>query len=244
MTSLQFSPKVIYQRIIKSNDQNYTYHKICHCTQNGAINCSVDTLGAVYPGQMLQVELCTPCNDKPSTLYAEVNSIHLPTTACKVSPKTEIINTISNYFNSITFTIVSEGTNECELYLTAASDTGSITEAFYVQIKSCPIGFTLQSGICNCDPVLSSYIYKCYIDHSAIMRPDNTWITVHTEGNNTKYLISSCPMDYCIPHSSNINLLYSDLQCQFKRAGILCSQCQHHLSMVFGSSRCMDYGVY
>ena len=46
-------------------------------------------------------------------------------------------------------------------------------------------------------------------------------------------------MDYCIPYSSNINLLYPDLQCQFNRSGILCSQCQHHLSMVFGSSRCM-----
>ena len=45
-------------------------------------------------------------------------------------------------------------------------------------------------------------------------------------------------MDYCLSYSSNIDLLYPDLQCQFNRSGILCSQCQHHLSMVFGSSRC------
>ena len=237
----EYSPKVIYQQIIKFINQNYTYHKICQCTQNGSINCSVDTLGPVYPGQTLQVELCTPCNDKPSTLYAEVNSIHLPTTACKIAPETRIINTISNYSTAITFIIASEVIDECELFLTAASpDTGSITEAFYVQLRSCPIGFTLQSGMCNCDPVLSSYIDKCYIDHSAIRRPANTWITDHTEGNDTKYLISNCPMDYCIPHSSNINLLYSDLQCQFNRSGILCSQCPHHLSMVFESSRCME----
>ena len=107
-------------------------------------------------------------------------------------------------------------------------------------MRGCPIGFTLQSGICDCDPILSSYIDICYIDHSALRRPANTWITDHKEGNNTKYLISTCPMDYCLPHSSNINLLYSDSQCQFSRAGILCSQCQHHLSMVFGSSRCME----
>ena len=237
----EYSPKDIYQKILKFSDQNYTYHKICHCTQNGAINCSVDTLGPVYPGQMLQVELCTPCNDKPSTLYAEVNSIHLPTTACKVAPQNEIINTISNYSKTITFVIVSEITDACELFLKAASsDTESITEAFYVQLRSCPIGFTLQSGMCNCDPILSSYIDTCYIDHSALRRPANTWITDHTEGNDTKYLISSCPMDYCVPHSSNINLLYSDLQCQFNRSGILCSQCPHHLSMVFGSSKCMQ----
>ena len=46
-------------------------------------------------------------------------------------------------------------------------------------------------------------------------------------------------MDYCLPYSSNVNLLHPDLQCQFNRIGILCSQCQHNLSMVFGSSRCM-----
>ena len=47
-------------------------------------------------------------------------------------------------------------------------------------------------------------------------------------------------MDYCLPYSSNVNLLHPDLQCQFNRTGILCSQCQNRLSMVFGSSRCME----
>ena len=51
----------------------------------------------MYPGQRLQVELCTPYHDEPLTLYAEINSIHLPDSACKVAPQTDIINTISNY---------------------------------------------------------------------------------------------------------------------------------------------------
>ena len=46
-------------------------------------------------------------------------------------------------------------------------------------------------------------------------------------------------MDYCLPYSTNVNLLHPDLQCQFNRTGILCSQCPHPLSMVFASSRCM-----
>ena len=46
-------------------------------------------------------------------------------------------------------------------------------------------------------------------------------------------------MDYCLPFSSSVNLFHPDTQCQFNRTGILCSQCQYHLSMVFGSSRCM-----
>ena len=35
-------------------------------------------------------------------------------------------------------------------------------------------------------------------------------------------------------------IYYPDLQCQFNRTGVLCSQCQQPLSMVFGSSRCMQ----
>ena len=59
--------------------------------------------------------------------------------------------------------------------------------------------------------------------------------------NNTKYHLSTtCPLDYCLPHSLALNLSNPDLQCQFNRSGILCSQCQHGLSMVFGSSRCME----
>ena len=234
------NPTVIYQQIIKINNQNLVFHKICHCSQNGSNNCSADTLGTVYPGQMLQVELCTPCIDEPSTLYAEVNSIHLPTSACKVVPQTDKTNTISKYPQHINFIIVSEATNSCELFLTAFSQPYRINEAFYVQILPCPFGFTLQSGVCDCDPVLSSYIDECHIDHSALWCPANTWISAYTQANNTTaYLISDCPMDYCLPYSSDINLLYRDLQCQFNRTGILCSQCHHHLSMVFGSSRCM-----
>ena len=47
-------------------------------------------------------------------------------------------------------------------------------------------------------------------------------------------------MDYCLPYPLNINLLKRLLfTVQFNRTGILYAQCQHHLSMVFGSSKCM-----
>ena len=234
----EYSPRVIYQQVIKSHGQSLIYHEICHCPQNGSDNCSVDTLGPVYPGQTLQLELCTPCNDEPSFLYAEVSSIHLPNSTCKVTSQTET-KVIHNYSTLVNYTIVSEATNTCKLFLATSSYSYYINEAFYVELLSCPIGFTLQSGICDCDPVFSTYTDKCYINYSAIEHSANTWITAYTRANNTEYLISDCPMDYCLPYSSKLNLLYPDLQCQFNRAGILCSQCQHPLSMVFGSSRCI-----
>ena len=234
-----YNPKVVYQQIINVYGQNLTYHKICHCFQNGTYNCNVDTLGPVYPGQMLQLELCTPCNDEPSVLYAEGISIHLPNSTCKVASHGET-NFIYNHSKVVYFTIVSEAINQCELFLATSSFSHYISEAFYVQLLPCPTGFTLQNGVCNCDPIFSSYTVECYIDDSAIKRSTNTWITAHAQTNSTKYLISDCPMDYCLPYSSKLNLLYPDLQCQFNRSGILCSQCQYDLSMVFGSSRCME----
>ena len=233
-----YNPQVIYQQIIKTDIQEFTHHKICHCFHN-ATNCNTDRFGPVYPGQTLQVELCMPCNDKPSTLYAEINNIHLPNSACKVTPQAQTTNIITSYSKIFNFTIVAEATNECELFLIAISDIERITEAFYVNLITCPVGFTLLNGVCDCDPLLSPYIDKCYLDCSSISRFPNTWITAHAQTNNTKYLISDCPMDYCLPYSSNVNLLYPDSQCQFNRTGMLCSQCQHPLSMVFASSRCM-----
>jgi len=204
-----YNPWFIYQQVIKIHDQNITFHKICHCSPNGTNNCNIDTLGPVYPGQILQIEICTPRYDKPSILYADVNNIQVPRPACKVASQTEKINTISNYSRQVTFTIVSEAMYICELFLMVSSHSSSINEVFYIQLLPCPVGFTLQSGVCDCDPILSSYTDKCYIDHSAIRRPANTWITAHKQEHSTKYLISDCPMDYCLPYSSNINLLHS-----------------------------------
>ena len=169
-----YSPRVVYQQIIKIHGQNLTYHKIlCHCLQNGSYNCNVDTFGPVYPGQILQVELCIPCNDGPAVLYPEVSSANLPNSACKIALYTEM-NLVYNYSKPVHFTI------RCELFLTIASSSHYISEAFYVHLLSCPIGFTLQNGVCNCDPIFSTYTVECYIDDSAIHRSANTWITAHT----------------------------------------------------------------
>ena len=184
--------------------------------------------------------MCIPETKRYYIIYAETHSAALPNSACKVARQNEYINKIGNYSKRINFTISSESRKMCELFLTMHPYVKTST-AFYVKLLSCPIGFTLQNGICGCDPLLPSIIKTCYIQHSVIKRPANTWITFHTtQVNQTEYLMSDCPLDYCLPYSLDVNLLDPDLQCQFNRTGVLCSQCQPHLSMVFGSSRCME----
>ena len=241
-----YSSTAINKQIIQSDDQicNYNHNHICYCSQNKVSNCSIDRLGVVYPGQMLQANFCRKCgNDDNIILYAEVLNRNLPNSTCKFAHQSQLISLIGDNSNTVNYTIVSSilNNNRCELFLTASPFLNEIYDVFYVQLLPCPVGFTLQDGICDCDPILSEYIDKCFIDHSNVRCPPNTWITALKQtSNNTKYLISDCPMDYCLPYSSNVNLLHPDVQCQFNRTGILCSQCQQHLSMVFGSSRCME----
>ena len=238
-----YHPGDINKQIIHTDDRNmYQHTRVCYCFMNNTYDCSLDLLGPAFPGQVLQVNLCVPHepdSNEVFILYAETHNTFLPSSACKVANQNQLINTITNSPRTYNFTIVSDSTNECELFLTAEPDLYKRYDAFYVQLLPCPIGFTLQDGVCDCDHVLSTVIDKCYIDYSTIRRPANSWIVARTQANDTKYLVSSCVMDYCLPYSSNVNLLYPDLQCQFNRGGILCSQCPHPLSMILGSSRCM-----
>ena len=147
------------------------------------------------------------------------------------------------------FTIVSNKVTDskvCLLFLTAQPDMHKIYDVYNVRLLPCAIGFILQNGKCDCDQVLRDsklHITYCNIDEYVIKRPANTWIyhkKIIDSTNKSNYLVSlRCLIDCCIPHSSDLNLENPDVQCQFKRCGILCSQCQNGLSMVFGSSRCM-----
>jgi len=113
---------------------------------------------------------------------------------------------------------------------------------FYVKFFPCPVGFTMVSGICQCDHNLMLYIDNCDINDQSILRPANSWVSAMTKNRTHSYLVSlNCPFDYCLPHSSRLNLsITSDLQCQFNRSNILCGQCSHGLSTVFGSSDCKE----
>ena len=236
-----YDSEAINHQIIHIDDQQLNYHMICLCNDNGTYDCSRNVLGPVYPGQVLQLHLCTPCSDKTFILYTETYDSLQINTSCRIPNPAEILNTISNYSKLINYTIVSEAPNTCKLFLTISSYQQLYAyEVFYVKLLPCPVGFTLQDGICDCDFILTKILVSCNIDQSAIRRPANTWLTAHNQTQNTKYLISDCPMDYCLPYSSYVNLLYPDLQCQFNRTGVLCSQCLQPLSMVFGSSRCIE----
>ena len=116
--SYSHNPGVINQQIIQIdkeiNCNNHTF--VCMSNLQSHHDCGIDTLGTVYPEQKLQVTLFTPCSDSTSVVFAETHNKLLPSTACKIAHQTELLYSINNYSRIITYTIVSNNTDVCELY--------------------------------------------------------------------------------------------------------------------------------
>ena len=149
---------------------------------------------------------------------------------------------LSHGCNNYSYTLWPSHKNitECELFV----GLKGVPEMFFVGIKHCPKGFTLQQSkkSCDCDPALNNIYFtitSCDLDQQTIVRPANSWIYCDTFNNSCNYVISPhCPLHYCLPYSSNLLLATPDMQCQFKRSGTLCGHCQEGFSVVFGSSQC------
>ena len=116
-----------------------------------------------------------------------------------------------------------------------------------LNIKKCPMGFTLQETDrhCECQPSILKNRLKCDTDEHRILRSENQWVgvtTIHTIAGENPGIIAHqhCPFDYCRRdnESLSIHLEYQDEQCAFNRAGILCGGCKTGLSVILGSSRC------
>ena len=120
------------------------------------------------------------------------------------------------------FTVTHENGVCCVLCLKAvplySAFENTWTDIYAITLYNFPKGFLLHSeGYCWCDPVLSSHIPSithCNIDDQTIPCPANSWISAHTVNNSHSYQVSlHCPFDYCLPHSSHLNLSTPDSQC-------------------------------
>ena len=94
---------------------------------------------------------------------------------------------------------------------------------FYVKLLPCPPGFVFTQMRCQCDPVLTlnGYVKDCDINDQTVLRCPNSWI-FYSQSLHTYQLCKNCPLDYCYPQSSKLNLNNPELQCRFSRSGSLC----------------------
>ena len=247
-TFSEYSVGETNKNIMHIENTNITLNKhinLCYCPKDHEYNCTTDILGYIFPGQTLQAELCTPFVKEQMIvfMYAKIQNFVIQNFTCKITDPAEFTAEVGKQPTTVNFTIASNRTDQCALFLLARTSPYYHYDAFKVQLLPCPNGFSILNGICDCDPYLVNsdlQINTCYINELAIQRPANSWIVHCNHRGKTCYSMSSrCPMDYCSPSTTRLNLEHSDSQCQFHRTGLLCSQCQNGFSMILGSSRCM-----
>ena len=133
-----------------------------------------------------------------------------------------------------------------------------------MSLLPCPLGFALDvdSGKCTCAKAFlrlmrdENLFIICNITRQTITQSYfgnvNTWAGAMSFQNKSDFGVSlSCPHSYCVNNiydtflSQNNSLYVIDmvgrveLLCLYHRKGTLCGECTEHLSVMFGSYRCM-----
>ena len=246
------SSRTVYKIIIdatggkaESNKEMKTVpSKLCNCSNTKTYDCTERELGAIFPGQTLKAQLMIDAliPSKNADITITVKNDKVKKNSCIITDALEMVQTgPSHTCTQYNYTIWFNGdSTKCELYLSVED----MLEIFFVTIKPCPVGFSADNlkKTCDCDAILNMdglSITSCNLDDGTILRPANSWLSASTVNDSHTYHVTlSCPFDYCLPHSSYLNLSDPNTQCQFSRSGELCGKCKEGLSTVFGSSQC------
>ena len=190
------SPLVVNRKVIENLQDNSTLitdrKDICYCSKNDQYDCYVDEINSVYPGQTIHLTLINTLEfNGPITVHTG-----LPT-SCRIGKNSELVQLIHNNCTKLQFTI-DYSTKWCELFLSYSQTDAAV---FYVNLLSCPPGFSLNrlEGYCHCDPILTSAriitITGCNINDQTILHPGNSWI--HITSSHTYQVSLHCPFHYC-----------------------------------------------
>ena len=244
------SPLLVNQRFISDFDgwndilNVHTQNTLCSCSDGKNINCTTDILGPIYPGQNAVFSL-TLKNTKQNAITILLETINFSPLQCTIPTASTPYDISGNKCSNISYTLLSHSNSICELLF----KQGIITvhgvkesyDKFYVKLLPCPPGFMFIQMRCQCDPILTlnKHVKDCDINDQTVLRSPNSWI-FYNESLHTYRLSKSCPFQYCYHHSTKLHLDNPNLQCQFKRSGVLCGQCQQDLSTIFGSFDCQQ----
>ena len=222
-------PHEINQHIIKYVNNSFRItdkiKSVCYCTDDQHFNCTKDELGPVYLGQAYQLSLISnipDCIESPVIIQIT----EAPNRACKSYNIKNSFQLFQKHCTKIDYNVrYSNNAKSCELFLHGAilvqsakvTFTSNFFDVFRIMILPCPVGFVYDelTQMCQCDPVLT-VVSVCNIGDQTILRSASSWIVGSTneQDHHTYQVSSQCPFDYCLPHSSHLNLSNPDSQCQ------------------------------
>ena len=156
----------VYKKIVKYNNTFVSKNNIqrdiplsvCPCLNNTNYNCSVAYVYTIFPGQVLHINIIVSpwWKNLHSTTLVAANT---KKDDCSIVDGFQLSQThLNNDCNRYSYTIwpKNESVTECKLFV----GLSEMPEMFYVQIKPCPMGFTLNTTkkACYCDRLLNNDI--------------------------------------------------------------------------------------
>ena len=248
--------------------------KICDC-YNGAVLC--DNLlhyQPSYPGRTVAYNvMARDGTNRTNSVYTSVNidiSTRNANYSLQILHETIYIIMEGKQCTRLSFKITSNQNFNETLYadISLSLPNINVVAIGFIEVKPCPLGFELRSGLCQCSQLLSriASINTCNIENNVINRPINNQYTVniwmgivnysgvYTLGVSLQYPEGYCSYEptlkYCstgegfglIPRQkvvSNESCSGNALPiCLYNRTGALCGQCIDGYSVVFGSTEC------
>ena len=207
---------------------------VCFCNNSGLPDCSDRTQHHMqYPGLEINTSIATVgYYGGTSPGVVQVSTQHAT-----------LVRSYGKSFNKNCFQlhILLQNTSSATALVDIRVDRGlpGWGLSIGVDIRECPIGFTKISGQCHCEQFLSASNVQCNLSTTSVefLRSGNSWFAYI---NNTQCITgtTNCPFDYCNQSNVSFDIMAPDRQCMGNRTGILCGQCQSHLSVMLGSNRC------
>ena len=221
---------------------------ICTCRDNLTDCTGSYDAGPVYPGGTLKVPVIAQ-GQRNGTTAAIIRVIYTPNNIS--NGNLEYSQNISSTCNTLKYTIRSRAvgtTQKMSLYAEGpCSPALTNTLTLTVDIQHCPHGFQLavNEPTCICAERLQQFTNTCLVDSATVLRQqsDEFWVGYGNDNDSDfRGLIihPHCPFDFCTAKKTYLAVNDSDKQCNYNRSGLLCGRCSENLSLVLGSSRCLQ----
>ena len=229
--------------------------QVCSCYQQN-VNCSHSPTVSVYLGRQFSVYV-TVYGQRNGTV-ASIIETKLSNSNIKIHNLQDIQKTSSILMcTDLNFTVfmslyrklsdslsLSQQQNS-NLTLNTNGPCSREDNSLVVQIEilGCPHGFEIRDndGDCDCDERLTRFTDECDIETGTILKNSGSEFWVGYDNVSQGLILHPhCPFDYCETDELYTDVDDSDAQCSYNRSGVLCGKCGENLSLVFGSSRCMQ----
>ena len=257
-TNVQTAVSGEYNLVVASSNSSTQCQQLCFC-QNDVFDCN-----STHP------TVLTKKGEKFALSVAVVDQVGKPVNATIITSLKLDPGEIGSLKGGQQKRQVDDRCTELEYTIYSSNDYRAVMEinadksTFMKEVNvtflpfTCPIGLEPHSRVidytCVCDKQIKQYVSKCSLENGTWSIEMNSelfykWIK-YSYANITKswFLIAaSCPYEYCQKRPLNISLvglIETDEQCAYNRSGVLCGGCPQGLSLVFGSSKCVQCSNY